>query len=153
MPVRVGWLLKDRIFVVASRGKVTDEEFFELDSLALEYLKQSPHLKVHVIFDNTHLDNQPGFVTQTKAKVGRHEKFGMAIVVGATNPFIKFVSSAATQFLGIRLRFVDDMDTACDILQNMLPDAKLPQYDQVDWVEHIDWDINASPTDFPDSQT
>ena len=145
MPVRVGWLIPQRIVVVESRGVVTDEEFFELDKRGLEYLKKSPAPKVYVLFDNTHLTNQPGFVTQTKAKVGKHEKLGMSIVVGATNPFLKFVSSAATQFLGIRLRFVDDMETACDILQSLITDRTLPPIKEVDWIEHINWETKDSP--------
>lgn len=145
MPVRVGWLVKDQIVVVESRGYITDEEFFELDKRGVEYLEASNQPKIHIIFDNRNLSHQPGFVTQTKAKVGKHEKLGMSIVVGASNPFIKFVSSAATQFLGVRLRFVEDLDVARDILESMLPDTAIPPYDEVEWIEYINW----QPTDSP----
>src|SRR5690242_9872525 len=124
MPVKLSWILENRVMMVVAEGDYSDEELIGLDGQIIKYLDQSTAPLVHMVMDRHGADHTPSIKSITQVKWPKHPRYGWTLVVGSTNSLQRFVVALANNFFKGRQRNFDSVPAALDFLNEV--DTSLP---------------------------
>jgi hypothetical protein len=125
MPYEFAWHTPDQILVVKVIGNISDQEVLATDTVFKDYLESSSADKVHVIFDDTQVQNVPKTAIFAKLTWGQHPKVGWVLSVGLRTSWHRFIAQFMTQYFGFRGRMYPSMEAALAHLYEM--DDRLPK--------------------------
>lgn len=124
MSVHSEWYLPGRVILTRAVGTVSDAEVLADDPVILAMLDQGASPLVHMIIDDSQLDNLPNFATFSQLQWGKHERLGWIIVVGVQNKVLIFINLLAANLFRTRQRFLPTLDEALGFLNEV--DSTLP---------------------------
>lgn len=143
MPLRVGWYIRDRIFLIEAKGVVTDEEYLSMGNnpAMLSAMDASPAKKVHYFFDvvDPHL-KMPSLRVRGKTGLDQHEKDGWSMLIHfRMNPLWRMTAGIIAQVGQGHFRFVDSHEEAFTFMR--LVDHTLPAHPDpmTEWLHEFNW--------------
>lgn len=117
------WYQEGHVILTTFSENLTIEELRENDAVILDMVSSSNE-KVHLVIDVTKLKKFPtkvGEIRQSAARYLQRDNMGWLVVIGFSNPLIRFLSSVITQLSNINLIQVDSIDEAITRLQKIDP--------------------------------
>lgn len=132
MPVKVGWLVENRISYFKYTGDVTIEEVTEAAAIGLEFLYQSDAPLIHSIQDNSEQTSFPKEVGQLMKSVRTalsDPKMGWMMTVGLEGDVIRFVVTLVGRIARTRHRMFDTLEETVEFLQHV--DTSLPDLSNI----------------------
>ncbi len=138
MGVNISWYVKPRIVLTYAWGNFTVDELKYGAESAAELIRAGQPM-VHNIIDMRELTHYPTNVHEiTKLTyVFREENLGWVILI-ASNPIVRFLTSMATQVARSRLRTVGEVEPALAFIQQVSPELDLPSYVLPDKITNVD---------------
>jgi hypothetical protein len=133
MPAQIIAYVPDRVCYIPTQGVYSAEEFFQVDSAAVQMVEQSPAATVHFITDYRAVTQLPPVTVQSKAQIGSHPKLGWVLVIQNGNKFMQFATTVLAGIFKARLRYFTTFEEAITFLQTAdptLPDLQDPRYRQ-----------------------
>lgn len=127
MPVKIGWLVENRISYFRYEGDVHIREVAEASRIGILLIEQSDHQLIHSIQDSRYQKSFPNNVNalaQTVQEALRHPRMGWLLSVGIDNDLVRFVATLVSQLTRTRHRIIEDYDEALAFLKRI--DASLP---------------------------
>lgn len=145
MPLRVGWYIKHRIFLIEAKGVVTDEEYLGLgnSSVVLQAMDDSPAAEVHYFFDIVDPQTKmPSLRVRGKTAIEKHKKDGWTMLIHfKMNPLWRMTASIIAQVGRGHFRFMESAEEALIFMR--LVDHTLPaQPDPMtEWLHEFNWTV------------
>lgn len=140
MPYRLGWFHGKDVLYLELIGVISEEDYRGfLQRLIIE--GEPDEADFCVLADNRRIEKWPSLASMTK--VTMPEQHNWMIVIGVTNPFLKFISSTAGQILGLRMKMVDTLPDAVRTLKRVMP--LLYDVDLSPTLDHVEWFAASSP--------
>jgi hypothetical protein len=145
MPLRVGWYIKDRIFLIEAKGVITDEEFLSLGNSAvvLQAMDESAASEIHYFFvlidSHTKL---PSLRVRGKTQIEKHQKDGWSMLIDfKLNPLWRMTASIIAQVGRSHFRFVDTHEEALAFMRFV--DSTLPAEPDLEttWLYEWNWAV------------
>ena len=124
MSSQLSWYLENRVMQIVNQGELRDQDLFDLDGSAIQYMEQCSVPLVHLIIDHRLGSNSPSAKGLMQLKWPKHPKMGWIVMIGLANPLQRFVTAVASNFFKTRLRMVNTLDEALDFLNEV--DSTLP---------------------------
>jgi hypothetical protein len=145
MPIRVGWYVKGRIFLIEAKGVVTDEEYLSLGNspIVLQAMDNSPAAEVHYFFDivDPHT-KMPSLRVRGKTAIEKHKKDGWTMLIHfKMNPLWRMTATIIAQVGRGHFRFMETQEEAFTFMR--LVDHTLPaKPDPVtEWLHEFNWTV------------
>lgn len=128
MSFNVWWEVEKHVLYMSFSGDMSGEELYQAMQEAVEELKVNGGPFVNVITDVRNVKRQLPMPEMMKVvrRFKAPDQMGWSIMVGNTNPILRFLGNVAGQYLGQRMRNFDTPEEAI---------AFLRQYDPT-----IEWD-------------
>lgn len=145
MPVRGGWFIKNHIFIVQFRGRVTDDE----------YAKAAAHPYVQTVYDQTkspyvHFVMEgvgEGFTSPSiralanSGDLAKHPKYGWSVFINMyQNPALRMIIGLSSQLLKTKTRFVSTYPEAITFLRMMDPAIPEDAEVKLEWFNFVNWE-------------
>jgi hypothetical protein len=140
MPYRLGWYQKHSVIYLDMIGTINAEEYAEAIERVLQERTQHPEL-IYMLADNRRLEAWPPLSALTRVQMP--EDGTWVIVIGVSNSFFRFVTSAVSQVLGMQLKMVEDVPAARTTLERVAPG--MAAADLPDSSESVEWFAASSP--------
>jgi hypothetical protein len=123
MPVTYEWLIPGQVMGLRWVGIVTEAELLEMDRHFVQILDSTPLPLIHFISHELELVEEPPFTAYLRAQCARHQKFGWYLIIQKQqNLAARFIAQMAGTMLRLRLRIVEDEDSAWAVLRRLYPD-------------------------------
>jgi hypothetical protein len=123
MPVTYEWLIPGRVMGLRWVGVVTEAELLEMDREFVRIMDNTPLPLIHFISHELDLESEPPFTAYLRAQCVRHQKFGWYLIIQKQqNIAARLVAQMAGTMLRLRLRIVEDEDSAWTYLRRMYPE-------------------------------
>jgi len=146
MPVRVGWYIRDYIFIIQAEGTATDQEYIELGNspIIIGAMNHSRAPLIHYFFEI--LDPKttlPSIRVRGQIQIEKHPKDGWSMLIGFKHNIVwRMTATIIAQVSRSRFVLVDNREAAFDFLRRI--DATLPTQPDasIEWIYELNW--NAS---------
>ena len=123
MPVSYEWLIPGQVMGLRWTGIVTEAELLDMDREFVKILDSTPLPLIHFISHELELEVEPHFTAYLRAQCVRHQKFGWYLIIQKQqNIAARLIAQMAGTMLRLRLRIVEDEDSAWAILRRIYPD-------------------------------
>ena len=125
MPITSEWLIPGQVMGLRWFGIVTEAELIEMDRKFLDILESTPLPLIHFISHELDLEAEPPFMAYLRTQSVRHQKFGYYLIIQKQqNIAARLVAQMAGTMLRLRLRIVEDEESAWAILRRVYPDLE-----------------------------
>jgi len=128
MPIKIGWLVENRISYYGYYGDVSVEELQQGQPIGQKMLSECEAPLLHTIQDNTHMTSFPSnaaFLVKITRALLSHPRMGWMVTVGIENQFIQKLAAFVAQISRTRYRTFNTLDEAIAFLayvDETLPD-------------------------------
>lgn len=132
MPVKIGWLLENRISYFRYEGDVHIREVEEAARIGIRLIEMSDEPLIHSIQDNRFQKSFPSNVKVLLSTVNeamRHPRMGWLLSVGIDSDLIRFVATFVNKLTRTRHRVIADYDEALAFLSSVV--TTLPDLSQI----------------------
>jgi|GEM_PF-5850204 len=122
MPIDITYH-EDRLYIEGHYyGDVVLDDILQFNLAILDIFAKTSHKKIHLLVDVKDAKMMPVSVVrawQIAMKAARHDKLGTVVVVGMTNPFVKFLIETLAKLGRNDLRPVSSREKAYEILEKL----------------------------------
>ncbi|MEO0597825.1 MAG: hypothetical protein AAF126_17075 [Chloroflexota bacterium] len=142
MPFEMGWYIKNEIVYMNLIGDVTEEEF----NAGVDKLNQWTEevgKTLDIIADNRQLESYSRLASLVNVETP--DEPGWLIIIGLDHPVMRFIVSAASQILRLKLKRVADETEAIAVLKRVLP-QHADQY-HTPFADYVTWEHGETITD------
>ncbi len=122
MPIQLQWLVQDRVIFGEYSGVITADEFRQAMSQTMTMIESSTMPLVHVIVDNTHVDEYPKSIPvlhDATKDLFSHPRYGWLLVYGQTDRLSSFFLQVITSLFKVRFRMMQSRADAVAFLQHV----------------------------------
>lgn len=134
MPIKIYWLLENRVSYFKYIGDITLEELAEASEMGIRMLEESTNtLLVHTIQDGEAMGSFPRNLAQVNEITKQshaHERMGWMVSSNTLDPITRFVAETVGKLSKTRQRFTDTVEEALTFLNYV--DSTLPELSEVD---------------------
>ncbi len=119
MPYTINWYIPNQIIYSDFCGEVTLRELSKYNDEMTQILETAAS-RIHVIVNTTQVTNvsvNPRDIVQTLSHL-THPQIGWGVVV-QTSRFVRFLASMVMQLRQVRVRYVGDLPSAADFLEQV----------------------------------
>lgn len=114
MPYQIRWLVPNKLLIINTYGELTIDDVANMSQESAVMVEESPEIMVHSITDLYKITSYPyNLMELTKAmnKLDlQQNKLGWALMIGISNPMLRFIATTLTQLKNYRFRIMDDVD-------------------------------------------
>jgi hypothetical protein len=139
MPYSVSWVVPQRVLLQQFYGHVTLDDVHDLSAESRRYQNAGIPL-IHSLVDLSSVEKYPTSLVAIRSAMTRQhdpDRIGWILLVGATNPILRFFASVITQVAGdkIRFRLMDTREQALAFLREH--DSTLQHIREADQEEKV----------------
>lgn len=148
MPIKIEWLIENRVILSTSYGVVTFEEAIRANDEFISFLQEGYAVtgkKVHILSDAKKVLKQPGALEVRDVFTHLTDPAcGDVMVGGLGNPFLLFFAKVVTSVLNTKVSLYNTPEQAITALQSQDPTLPelLPVYRKIRHLPNPDSDDN-----------
>lgn len=122
MPYKNFWYEENEIVFTELIGDFSVDEMIAVNKEYAETYFSNSNRIVHLIVDLQGMSNYPknlGLIRDVSKQTAQQEGLGWIILIGADNPFVKFLGSTVFQLLHVNCKIVGTLEEAENILKRI----------------------------------
>lgn len=120
MPLRITWLVPDKVVSLELLEFVSRADALELGEQIGARLDESSNPPVHVVVDYsaaTYIPTNLGFLSHIARPIKASSRMGYALILGNRYPLMTVIATLVCQMVGIRSQSVKSVEDALDFLR------------------------------------
>lgn len=131
------WVIEGQLLYGRMWGEWGSQDMQKWDVEIQEMLEAARQrdLILHAIWDQSEVKKLASIQDYMRLEARLHPSAGWNVIINSPNAAQKFILSAATQLMKMRLRFVNSLDEAVDLLKSV--DYRLETTDVMSAVRHV----------------
>ncbi|MEL6149843.1 MAG: hypothetical protein AAFV33_19075 [Chloroflexota bacterium] len=138
MPIKIGWLVPDRVIYFKMIGHVRAVELLSDPTPTISRMEASPQPFIHCIFDYSIVEDIPGLNVFAQSEFPRHPKFGWSVDFAHPSVVTRFILSTTGTLFNLKTRSLDTYAEAISFLNQIEPAIPLDvSIDDVQWYLEI----------------
>ncbi|MEM6282745.1 MAG: hypothetical protein AAF787_11170 [Chloroflexota bacterium] len=138
MPMKIGWLVPEKVIYFQMAEKVTAAELLSDPTPTISRMEASSEPLIHCVFDYTIATDIPGLNVFAQSEFPRHPKFGWSVDFAHPSPVTRFILKTTGALFNLKTRSLNTYDEAIAFLQEL--DPAIPSdvtIDDVQWYLEI----------------
>lgn len=117
MAVQISWLLENRVLLVEFEHYMLPPSLTEIDRQIERFVSASSENAVHVVIKDHAWT--PVIRDFDEFAVFENPKIGWTVIYGVQNTLLRYIASAVSNMLGLRIRHVDSREEALKTLAEL----------------------------------